>query len=83
MNGRPFTLLGFGWDYSGTVSSWRGGSLERLNRKGRVVVRLTPRPGLEPGRELSGDQEILSTHPGMQRLDPAIYDLVVDLGKEQ
>ena len=83
MNGRPFTLLGFGWDYSGTVSSWRGGSLERLNRNGRVLVRLTPRPGLVPGRELSGDREILSTNRDMQRLDPVIYHLVVEMGARQ
>src|SRR5690242_3166397 len=27
LNGRPFQMAGFGWDYSGTVMSWENGSL--------------------------------------------------------
>jgi hypothetical protein len=30
INHGPFTLSGFGWDYGGTVTSWRGGSLDTL-----------------------------------------------------
>ena len=26
-NGRPFALAGFGWDYSGQITSWENGSL--------------------------------------------------------
>ncbi|MEZ4985865.1 MAG: hypothetical protein R2795_12665 [Saprospiraceae bacterium] len=26
-NGRPFTFLGFDWDYGGTVTDWKGGKL--------------------------------------------------------
>lgn len=28
-NGRPFTLAGFGWDYSGRTITWRGGRLSK------------------------------------------------------
>lgn len=30
LNGRPFTLYGFGWDFGGTSSDWKGGALASL-----------------------------------------------------
>src|SRR5215831_8298187 len=43
MNGRPFMLTGFGWDYSGTVLNWNGGALEKLKGSwGRIILRLEP-----------------------------------------
>ena len=35
LNGRPFTLSGFGWDYAGTVISWNGGRLGADSAGGR------------------------------------------------
>lgn len=42
LNGRPFHLAGFGWDYSGTVLSWDEGSLaaEFNGGNGRLLLRL-------------------------------------------
>src|SRR5262249_17019350 len=42
LNGRPFRLAGFGWDYSGTVMSWENGSLagDFAGGHGRVIIRL-------------------------------------------
>lgn len=43
INGKPFRLAGFAWDYSGTVLSWEQGKLEKeLESQGRVVLRLMP-----------------------------------------
>jgi hypothetical protein len=30
-NGKPFSILGFDWDYSGTAADWQGGKLARLS----------------------------------------------------
>ncbi|MEE1611341.1 hypothetical protein [Microvirga sp. CF3016] len=30
VNGKPFILYGFEWDYGGTIESWNGGALGNL-----------------------------------------------------
>jgi len=50
INGQPFTISGFGWDYGGYVSSWGGGTLGSV--KG-LIMRLRPTRNLSP--EFYGD----------------------------
>jgi hypothetical protein len=38
-NGGPFELQGFGWDYGGYVTDWKGGKLANLAPKCRTVMR--------------------------------------------
>jgi hypothetical protein len=84
INRRPFRLLGFGWDYSGTVISWSGGELGQCcdSQKG-TFIRLLPRdldgePHARLGRQVSGDREFSSGHPAMQELNPRIYQIVFE-----
>ena len=84
INGRPFQLSGFAWDYAGTVLSWEGGRLEASpGAPCEVFVRLAPRDysaDAELGRAYSqvrGDRRFLSSHPSMQLLNPEIYALVI------
>jgi hypothetical protein len=86
INGRPFRLFGFGWDYSGSVSSWAGGSLERGETPGcllRVALR-PPGDGNWPAvwQQVVGDREFSSGHPAMQELNPQVYQLVLDFVKQ-
>jgi hypothetical protein len=80
-NGKPFRLLGFGWDYPGTVVSWEDGRLAKpLTGSGRLLVRLIPIVTRLPSGESSseavmGDKEILSSFPLMQKLNPVVYSL--------
>lgn len=73
INGRPFGLMGFGWDYGGVVTDWRGGRLGS-DGVGAGPVRLcAPSP---PAGELRddypiGDAEFGSDHPAI-RATPAI-----------
>jgi hypothetical protein len=78
INGRSFTLLGFGWDYEGTVSSWNKGVLENdLEGNGRVILRLGPRAVSQKLLiEVQGDRPFSSANPIMQRIDPGIYEIV-------
>ena len=78
LNGRPFRLLGFGNDVSGTVMSWSGAQdTERCRVRLRLQV---PWPRTDHGRsplyrQLLGEREFSSGHPAMQALDPAVYEL--------
>jgi hypothetical protein len=82
LNGRPFHLAGFAWDYSGTVLSWDRGSLaaELDGGHGRLIVRLDPPyddrvPGAEQSQAM-GDRDFTSDHPVMQKLNPKTYQII-------
>lgn len=82
LNGRPFVLLGFDWDYSGTVISWREGTLQKVLER-RLILRLehaTPDPSKIVGSAYSsvvGDQEVRSDFWVMQKLNPRVYQMVI------
>ena len=80
LNGRPFVLLGFGWDYGGTVASWNGGSLAVDSGAGRFIVRLHPTrigPAADSlARDVLGDREYASDRPAMAALEPAVAELL-------
>lgn len=84
INGRPFELTGFGWDYSGTVVSWEDGHLEAPpGAPCRIIARLSPaRTGDDPDlrqayRQMVGSFSHSSEHPAMQLLNPTIYELLL------
>ena len=77
LNGGPFTLAGFEWDYEGTVTSWDGGTLETdFHQGGRIILRLRPDDDIvDPS--LMGDHAISSQHSTIQRLNPKVYEMIV------
>jgi hypothetical protein len=83
INGKSFVLLGFGWDYSGTVVSWNGGKLARSFGKDGKFVTLRLIPGsfgksLEKDYDATtGDGEFSSQNRSMQKLNPAVYHVIV------
>jgi len=82
LNGRPFMLAGFGWDYSGTVLSWENGSLaaDFAPAQGRVIIRLdSPISGSadKDVHQVLGDRDFPSNHPVMQKLNPIAYQIIV------
>lgn len=82
MNGRPFLILGFAWDYEGTVIDWRGGKLGKpFTSGGRLLLRLAPRreaAEFPDERQVLGDRSFSSGHPAMQRIDPKVYAMIVE-----
>lgn len=86
LNGRPFKLLGFSWDYAGTVSSREGGRLDSLWRGGpenKVLVwlRLSPDSAgyaSSRSREVAGDRIFPSSLPAMRALNPRGHALFIE-----
>ena len=81
INGRPFVMTGFGWDYAGTITSWNGGRLDSLPPGvERLVVRLYPaRDAVSDSLKqyVAGDRDFPSTNPILQRLNPRAYAVEV------
>lgn len=86
INGKPFVLMGFEWDYGGTVISWAGGRLE--GQPHEMWLALMPDAEayrqVTPGEaeQVAGEREFSSGHPVMQRLNPRLTFLAIDLALE-
>jgi hypothetical protein len=86
MNGKPFTISGFGWNYGGNVQSWDGGKLAKLDCNGRLVLTLdgdrsrggdyTIELTSEERHSVSGDRPISSSVPAMRKLNPAVVGML-------
>lgn len=85
INHGAFTLSGFGWDYGGTVTSWRGGTLDTLwggvggTSSGHVGVRMGYPPGTAESilSQVQGDRDFASSLPAMRAAKPVIVELYV------
>lgn len=74
INGGPFMLYGFGWDYGG-VGYFKGGALGRK-------VQIWFRPSLEEGpayQAVLGDSLFNSTDPAMRAVDPRVAEVAIVL----
>lgn len=79
LNGRPFTLAGFGWDYAGVVTDWKGGALD--SALAGVKLYLDPGPAQKesaPYSQVLGDRDYSSALPAMRQLAPRVYQIFVD-----
>jgi hypothetical protein len=78
INGKPFKLAGFGWDYSGVVTDWRGGILDSTLNGVKVYLDPGPVQYKSAYSEVLGDRDYSSALPAMQQLLPRIYQIFVD-----
>lgn len=91
INGYPFRLAGFAFDYGGTITGCGRGRLAMLgcgvagevSQERQIVLRLSPsteartRPEY---RQVIGDRDFSSGHPAMQALNPRVYQMIVSTG---
>jgi hypothetical protein len=83
LNGKPFTLTGFGWDLGGYANGWDGGRLEKPVGGCNLSLRFDPASDA-PGDALdkvNGDVEFLSTDPAMRQTRPVVIE--IELGWPQ
>jgi hypothetical protein len=79
LNGRPFSLAGFGWDYAGVIIDWKAGALD----SSLTGVKLYLDPGSAQYQsatysQVLGDRDYSSDLAAMQQLNPRVYQIFVD-----
>jgi hypothetical protein len=75
LNGKPFKLTGFDWDYGGHVIDWLGGTLAQPQAGGCIFAIGFVHPEDAPDDNLtkvSGDNEFLSDNPDMRAVEPYV-----------
>lgn len=75
MNGRPFALSGFNWDYGGYVTDWKGGALDAALPGGCTVqVRFSIPDDLPDAviGKVSGDRTFTSSDKAVRAAKPVV-----------
>lgn len=74
LNGGPFALAGFEWDYGGTVTDWKAGRLARIPGGCTLSVIFAPDPDApEKARlKVSGDATFSSDGAAMKAVRPKV-----------
>lgn len=75
LNGGPVGITGFGWDYGGTITDWRGGSLAPLT--GRMIVSVSPADTAADVSSVQGDSVFSSSDTAFTRLQPHVTRIIV------
>ncbi len=78
-NGKPFALSGFGWDYGGRATDWKGGTLGAGAPSCNVQVRFehgqdVPQDAL---LSVSGDSNFASDLPAMRAVTPLAAEIAL------
>jgi hypothetical protein len=84
LNGRPFTLNGFDWDYGGAVTDWRGGRMTKLGSPCRLQIRFdrTVPETMTAAQEraanaTSGDRELSSSSADLRQFRTQVDEIVI------
>ena len=80
VNGRPFAVSGFYWDYGGYATDWKGGTLAALPGGCTLSVRFNPDPkaaGAAADR-VSGEKTFSSSSPALKAVTPIVSVLSID-----
>jgi hypothetical protein len=72
LNGRPFKLYGFGFDYGGTTLDWNGGALATQPGGCTLTLRFTMREGADNDAIYGGEQSFMSDSEGMRKATPVV-----------
>ncbi|MDC7677364.1 hypothetical protein [Asticcacaulis machinosus] len=73
-NGKPFVLMGFGWEAGGTVVDFRGGALAHLDGCALKLRFAVPDKAALP-EALRGDHPLRSDDPAFEGVAPAVSEL--------
>jgi hypothetical protein len=84
MNGNPFKLSGFDWDYGGRVTDWQDGKLSKPQPGGCLLGVDFVHPEDSPEANLAkvtGDGEFLSDNADMRAVEPFVGTLNISYPK--
>lgn len=71
LNGKPFRLSGFGWDYGGMVIDWQGGKLAAS----ALHLTFSPMSGKTAERLFGEGEGFLSNEPDVVAADPRVVSM--------
>lgn len=74
-NGRPFEILGFGWDRGGHAGDWKGGRLARPDGGCEISLRFDPEPGFLAMDAISGDRPFSSADARIRAVRPVVVEI--------
>ena len=78
-NGKPFAVAGFGWDYGGAATDWKGGALAALPGGCQLLVVFT-HDERAPEKELaavSGDRQFLSSNRNFRAVKATVLQMSI------
>ncbi|HEX2556427.1 MAG TPA: hypothetical protein VHL98_22245 [Microvirga sp.] len=78
-NGRSFEVSGFGWDYGGTVTDWKGGALASM-AGGCTLLVIFDHDERAPEKELmavTGDRQFLSSNRNFRAVKATIRQVSI------
>ncbi|SFL69932.1 hypothetical protein SAMN04488125_12166 [Methylorubrum salsuginis] len=78
-NEKPFRISGFGWDYGGYATSWKGGRLDHMAGGCSLSIRFDP-DAKAPEKALAkvtGDREFGSSEPALRAVKPVPSSITV------
>jgi hypothetical protein len=78
VNGRPFLVNGFEWDYGGLVTNWKGGMLGRPLPGGCTVRLRFDRDSAAPKGMLGEGVKISSASPTLLIWGPVVTEIGVN-----
>jgi len=77
INGKPFKLSGFDWDYGGTVTDWMKGKLQSSYDVAVLQARFGYEGENPAAEKVSGDRDFSSADPNMQALNPVVTEMII------
>lgn len=79
INGRPFVILGFGWDSGGYAGNWKGGRLDGLSGGCALSLRFNPDDKAADAamNRASGDREFTSTDKAIRAVRPTVAEIAL------
>jgi hypothetical protein len=80
VNGKPFLMSGFGWDYGGFAMGWEGGALDSLPGGCSLSMRFSPTADTGPGA--TGDTQVASDSPDMVAAKARVTEITIGYAVE-
>jgi hypothetical protein len=79
LNGKPFKLSGFDWDYGGAVRDWMGGALSTLPGGCNMGMKLAPDPktSADIRGQISGEKDLMSSDPLVRAAKPMVEEITI------
>jgi hypothetical protein len=81
LNGRPFELWAFGFDYGGTTLDWKDGALSRAVAGCTLTLRFTMREDADNRGVHIGEQSLMSDSEPMRRANPVVDQVMLTFGE--